>query len=186
MQKTDNPMELEARVAALEKQVAELNADIRLTLLEIEKSLPEKPEPQHNWNRTAWVLALVNLLLAVVLFGNIYLFYPVQEMWNISPTMLNWLRALWLVIAFVWLLLQLYPLGLLLTQEQEDWKKVSWRNALKVAKIRPGLVLILTLFVLLSALINVIMPAAWLIVTLILLVVIASLAVRSVFDARMA
>jgi hypothetical protein len=175
-------MELETRVAELEKQMRELNAEIRQTLIEIEKSLPEKAPLPRNWNRAAWALALVNLLIAAVLLGNASLIAPLQEKFALDPVVWTWLHALWLVIAFVWMLLQLYPLGLLLTQEEREWKQVSWRNAVKVVRARPGLLMLLTLLVLASAVINMFMPAAWLIVTLVLLVGIAGLALRSVLD----
>ncbi|MBI4671092.1 MAG: hypothetical protein HY741_05430 [Chloroflexi bacterium] len=177
-------MELEARVAELEKEVKELKTEIRQTLVEIAATLPEKPAPPRNWNRAAWFLALVNLLMAVVLLGNASLVAPVQQALALSPVVLTWLRALWLVIAFVWLLLQLYPLALLLMQEEREWRKVSWQNALKVVRARPGLLLVLTCLVLLSALINTVMPAAWLLVTLALLVAVAGLALRAVLDLR--
>lgn len=175
-------MELESRVADLERQVAELKTEIHRTLLEIEKTLPEKPAPPRNWNRGAWVLALVNLLMAVVLLGNAYLFAPLQASLGIEPVMMDWMRALWLVIAFVWMLLQLYPLALLLMQQEQDWQHVSWRNALKVMRARPGLLLTLTLLLLVSALIDAVMPAAWLIIVCIVLVLVTAVVLRSVLD----
>lgn len=177
-------MEMEERIQKLEAQVKELQTDIHATLTEISKSLPEKPAHKTNWNRSAWVLALVNLLLAVVLLGNAYLFAPLQEAFQLSPVALTWMRALWLVIALVWLLLQLYPLALLLAEEESDWRHVKWSNALKLVRARPGLLLAVTVLLLLSALINMFMPAAWLLVTLVLLVVIAGLALRSLLDWR--
>lgn len=176
--------QLEVRVAELELEVKELKTEIRRTLAEIAATLPEKPAPPRNWNRAAWVLALVNLLMAVVLLGNAYLFAPLQQAFALSPLALTWLRAVWLVIAFVWMLLQLYPLALLLTQEEREWRRVSWQNALHIVRARPGLILVLTGLVLLSALINTVMPAAWLLLTLALLVAVAGLALRSILDLR--
>ena len=175
-------METEERIQKLEAQVKDLQTNIHETLAEISKSLPEKPARTTNWNRSAWVLALINLLMAVVLLGNAYLFAPLQAAFALSPLALTWLRALWLVIAFVWLLLQLYPLALLLTDAENDWRQVKWSSAFKLMRARPGLLLAVTVLLLLSALINMFMPAAWLLVTLVLLVVIAGLALRSLFD----
>lgn len=178
-------MELEERIRNLEKQVNALNTEIRTTLNEIQKTLPEKPVRVNHWNRTAWVLALVNLLMAVLLLDNSILFTPLLKTFAPYPLVAEWLRSLWLVFAFLWLLFQLYPLALLLTQEEREWKSVSWRNALRMIAARPGLLLVMTLFVLLTVVINAVMPAAWLVITLVLLVAIAGFALRSLVDLRL-
>jgi hypothetical protein len=182
--KKEARMELEQRIKSLEAQVNTLQSDIRQTLGEIQKTLPEKPVRSSNWNRTAWVLAMVNLLVAVLLLDNSLLFAPLLKFFAPYPMAGTWFRALWIVLAFLWLLLQMYPLALLLTQEEREWKSVSWQNALKVVHARPGLMIVLTVFVLITILINAIAPAAWLVITLILLVAVAGLALRSLVDLR--
>lgn len=177
-------MELEERIKNLEKQVNALNTEIRDTLSEISKTLPEKPVRPSNWNRTAWVLALVNLLMAVLLLDNSILFAPLARAFAPSPLLTAWFQSLWLVFAFLWLLFQLYPLALLLMQEEHEWKTVSWRNAVRVVSARPGFMAVVTCLILVMVLINAVLPAAWLIIALILLVAIAGLALRSLVDLR--
>ena len=64
-------MELEQRIETLESEVEILKGEIRRTLLDVQKSLPERPASPSRWRKRAWGLALLNLLLAIVLFTNI-------------------------------------------------------------------------------------------------------------------
>ena len=171
-------MELEQRVQALEEEVKTLKLEIQKTLVEIQESLPEKTATPVRWEKKAWVLALLNILLAVVLFTNISIYIPGSAAFDLDPALASWLRALWVAIAFIWLLLQMYPLALLLTQEDRQWQGIVWRNAVGFFRARPGLWVLLTLVVLVVAIINTIIPAAWLIIALALLVAIASFALR--------
>lgn len=177
-------MGAEERIEQLEAEIKSLKTEIRQTLVEIQKTLPEKPVRQPQWNRSAWVLALINLLMAAVLLVNTQLFGPVTEALALPPVVVTWLHALWLAIAFVWLLLQLYPLALLLTEEEREWRQVSWRNAMNVMRARPGLMMFLTVLVLVTVLINTFLPAAWILVTGALLFAVAGLALRSMLELR--
>lgn len=175
-------MELEQRIQALEEEVKTLKLEIKNTLVEIQESLPEKSVASDRWEKKAWVLALLNILLAIVLFTNIYFFIPDSAAFGLDPTLTSWIRALWVAIAFIWLLLQMYPLALLLEQEDRQWQGVVWRNAMAFFRARPGLWGVLTLVVLVVAIINTIVPAAWLIIALALLVAVASIALRNMFE----
>jgi hypothetical protein len=175
-------MELEQRIQALEEEVKTLKREIKNTLVEIQESLPEKSVASDRWEKKAWALALLNILLAVVLFTNIYFFIPGSAAFGLDPTLSSWIRALWVAIAFVWLLLQMYPLALLLEQEDRQWQGVVWRNARAFFRDRPGLWVLLTLTVLVVAIVNTIIPAAWLIVALALLVAIASFALQNMLE----
>ncbi len=166
-------MELEERVSALEREIKLLKQDIQTTLQAIQQTLPEKPAPTGRWQQKAWVLALLNILLAVALFTNIYLYLPEGSPFNLSPTLAAWLRAFWIAAAFMWLMLQLYPLALLLEQDDRQWQGVVWRNARSYFRARPGLMVGLTLIVLLIAVVNSIFPEMWFVLALILLVVMA-------------
>ena len=123
-------MELEPRVEKLEREVETLRSDIEGTLIAIRESLPEKPTVASRWQKKAWVMALINILMAVALFTNVYLYLPGTLPFAIEPTLLFWLRAFWVALAFIWLLLQMYPLALLLEQEDQQWQGVVWRSAL--------------------------------------------------------
>ena len=175
-------MELEQRIEELERELKSLKLDIAKTLVEIQANLPAQPRAAPRWQSKAWILALVNLLIAVVLFTNIYLYVPGSAPLNLSPTMLSWLHAFWLALAFVWLLLQLYPMALLFEEEDREWQGVVWRNLRGFARARAGLLVALTLVVLIVGIINSFVPALWLIVALALLLAVASIAARNMLD----
>jgi hypothetical protein len=175
-------MELEERMEQLELEMKAMRLDIQKTLVEIRDALPERPSNSSRWQKKAWVLALVNLILAVVLFTNMYLYLPGNMPFDLDPALIGWLRALWLAIAFIWLLLQLYPLALLLEQEDPEWQGVLRRNTNAFVRARPGFLVALTLAVLVIAIVNAVIPAVWLIVALALLVAIGGLAWRNLID----
>jgi hypothetical protein len=170
-------VELEQRVKALEDQVRMLKNDIQGTLADIRVVLPDKPAAPARWQGKAWLLALLNMLVAVTLFTNIYLYVPIAAPFALSPLLHTWLRALWIAVAFVWLLLQMYPLALLLEQENQQWQGLVWRNALGFLRAHPGLMLGLTLVVLVMALLNAVFPAMWFVVGLVILAAVAGVAV---------
>ncbi len=172
-------MEQEERIQALEEEVRNLKLEIGRTLVEIQKTLPDKTAAPMRWEKRAWILALLNILLAVVLFTNVYIYLPDNPLSGINPALASWLRALWIALAFIWLLLQMYPLALLLESEDRQWQGVVWRNALTFLRDRPAALVMLTLGVLVIALINTIFPAAWVMIALMLLVVVASVAAQS-------
>ena len=175
-------MELEERVDALEKQVQVLKFEIQKTLVDIQANLPDKtPEPS-RWEKKAWVLALLNIMMAVVLFANIYVFLPGNAPLGLDVRVVGWMRAVWVAIAFIWLLLQMYPLMLLLEQEDKEWKGVVWRNALAAFRDRPAMWVVLTFVVLVVAAVDTIVPAAWLMIALALLLALATLIVRNMLD----
>lgn len=175
-------MEVEQRIQVLEEEVRTLKLDIQRTLVEIRENLPEKSAPAVKWEKKAWVLALLNILLAVVLFTNVSFFMTGGAAFSLDPTLASWIRALWVAIAFIWLLLQMYPLALLLEQEDRQWQGVVWRNALAFFRARPGLWVLLTLIVLVVAIIDAVVPAAWLIIALALLIAVASFTLRNVLE----
>lgn len=175
-------MDYEQRIEALEHEVRILKNEIQQTLVEIRETLPEKPASTTRWQKQAWVLALLNLLVAVALFTNIYLYIPGSLPFDLSDTLAAWLRAFWVAIAFIWLLLQMYPLALLLEQEDRQRRRVAWRSVAAYLWARPGSVVALTLVVLIVSIINAVIPAAWLGVALILLLIAGSAVVRYGFE----
>jgi len=175
-------MELEHRVEQLEREIATLKTGIEQTLLDIQASLPDKVAPPSRWERRAWILALINILLAVMLFANIYLFLPGSLPLEIPPALTVWLRAFWLALAFVWLILQMYPLALLLEQEDRQWQGVVGRSAAAFVRARPGFLVVLTVVVLVVGIVNSVIPAAWILVSLALLVAVGSIASQSVLQ----
>ena len=175
-------MDMEQRIQALEEEVRTLKLDIQITLVEIRENLPDESAPAVKWEKKAWILALLNILLAVVLFTNISFFVSGGEAFGLSSTVSSWIRALWVAIAFAWLLLQMYPLAMLLGQEDQQWQGVIWRNALTFLRTRPAFWVLLTLILLVVAIINTVVPAAWLIIALTLIVAVASFVVRNMLE----
>lgn len=175
-------MELEDRVENLEREVKTLKSEIQATLNEIQETLPKKTTRASRWQAKAWVLSLINLLIAVALFANIYLYLPGSDSFGIDPSLFLWLRALWLALALIWLLLQLYPLALLFEEDDNQWKGVMLRNAAAFLHIPASFWVVLTLAVLIVAIINSFIPAAWLVVTLAILVGVVGVALRNVLD----
>jgi len=161
-------MDLEQRVEELEREVRALKSDIQGTLIDIREALPDKPAPASNWQTRAWVLALLNVLVAVSLFTNIYLYVPGLLPVATNEVLAAWLRAFWIAIAFVWLLLQLYPLALLLEQEDRQQRSVAWRSATAYLRARPGVLAVATFAVLVAAIVNTVLPEAWLVIALLL------------------
>ncbi|MBI5565045.1 MAG: hypothetical protein HY870_09125 [Chloroflexi bacterium] len=173
-------MELEERIKALELEVKALKSDIQQTLHDIQQTLPEKPVPVNRWQHKAWVLALLNMLLAMALFSNLYLYFPNDSPFDLNPVLAAWLRAFWIALAFIWLMLQLYPLALLLEQEDQQWQGVVWRNAKAYLKAHPGTLVLITLGVLLISIVNSVFPAIWIVITLVMLIATGWLLVQAV------
>jgi len=170
--------QMQQRIDALEREVKTLKGEIQHTLVEIQKNLPERNTTAARWQKKAWLLAIVNMFIAIVLFSNIYLYLPGSLPWTMDPTIAVFLRAFWIALAFVWLVLQLYPLALLLEQQDPEWQELAWRNAAGFFRNRPDVLVLLTVVVLLVALVNTVIPAAWLVIALMLLLVAGSAAVR--------
>jgi hypothetical protein len=175
-------MEMEQRIETLELEVKTLKNEINKTLVEIQATLPEKPVNPSRWQRKAWALALLNMLVAVTLFTNIYLYLPGSAPFYINPALEAWLRAFWIAVAFMWLLLQMYPLAMLLEQEDHQLQGIVWRNATGYLSAHPGLILGLTLVVLGVALVNSVFPALWFVVGLVLLIIAGAVAAQRLLE----
>lgn len=170
-------MELEQRVETLEHEMDSLRSDIRRNLLVIRDELGEESVGARGWQRRAWVLALLNMLVATTLFINSYLCTPDNTPFEVSPASMLWLRASWVVMAFLWLILQMYPLALLLEQENRGLR-ATLRKAVVLFVDRPGLTVVLILLVLAVAAISVLLPALWLLVVLATFAFVFGMAVR--------
>jgi hypothetical protein len=156
-------MELENRVEALERETATLKTEIRQTLLNVQANLVDRQAARSQWQRRAWVLSMLNLLLAIALFANIR-FYASGNLPAGDPLLGAWLRALWLALAFLWLLLQMYPLALLLSQGDTASREAAWHNTAKLFVSKPGLTLALTLVVVALSIVSALFPSLWLVV----------------------
>jgi len=171
-------VELQHRVETLEHEMEVLKGEIRGTLLDVQQNLSQKPATPSRWQKRAWGLALLNILLAVTLFTNIRFYTSDDDPFGIGSPLSTWLRAFWVALAFVWLILQMYPLALLLDQESKQSRELAWRNAATLFMSNPGQTLALTLFVLAVAVVSMLFPAAWFLITLALLAMVCINMVR--------
>ena len=171
----ERAVELEQRVEGLEREVGVLKSEIRATLLEVQEELVREVGPTSTdsaqWRKRAWVLALLNTLLAVTLFSTVRV-YASGEPFGLDSWVMPWLRGFYVALTFVWLLLQLYPVALLLQEEDGASREIAWRNAGKAFASNPGLTLGVTVAVLGAAAISALFPPVWFAVVAVLLVVV--------------
>lgn len=178
-------MELEYKVDQLEQELTLLKAEIEGTLLDIRKVVSVNPSRPTAWRKRAWVLALLNVLVATTLFTNIRWFAP-DSAAPVGTPLGPWLRAMWVAVTFVWLILQMYPLALLLDQEDARPREVAWRNAAALFRSNPGLTTALTMLVLAIAIISMLFPSLWLLATAGLFVIVSAYAAMNVVRLRQA
>jgi len=164
-------MELEKRVEKLEHETDILKSEIKRTLLDVQRNLLEQPTRTSRWQKSAWGLALLNVLMAITLFANIRLYEIDKTSSEISSTWDSWLRAFWIALAFLWMILQMYPLALLLEEEDQQLRGVALRNAVGLLVSNPALTVLLTLMVLIVAVVSMLFPPAWFIVMVALLII---------------
>lgn len=124
----------------------------------------------------AWGLALLNIVVAGVIFTNIRFYTPGTVPFDISPNLGLWIQALFVGVALLWLFIQMYPMALLL--EQEDQRlRVALRNAAVLLITNPGFTIVLFLLLLVVAAISTVFPVLWFLITVALLAVVCNKAV---------
>ena len=162
-------MELEDRVEVLERELTELKRDLQQTLLAIQHCIKQEPDGLTRWKNRAWVLALLNTLVAITLFANIRL-YPAGSAIAANSRLVPWLRGLWIVSALFWLILQIYPLALLLESQSRRPQAAAWRSTTAFFLSNPGLTITLALAALIVAAIGAVFPPMWFVVMVVLFV----------------
>jgi len=129
----------------------------------------------------AWGLALLNILVAVILFTNIRFYTPANVPFDISPSVSQWIQAFFVGVALLWVIVQMYPLALLF--EQEDQRlRVALRNAAVLLITNPGFTIVLLLLLLIVAAISTAIPLLWFVVTLALFAVVCNRAVLHLLE----
>jgi hypothetical protein len=123
----------------------------------------------------AWGLALLNILVAVIVFTNARFYTPEVAPFEISPTVSTWVSGFFIAVGFLWAVLQMYPLAVLL--EQEDQRLlVALRNSVVLFIVNPGFTIVLALLMLLVAAVSMFLVIPW-IVALALFAVVCNKAV---------
>jgi uncharacterized membrane protein YesL len=129
-------------------------------------------------------LALLNMLLAITLFANIR-FYALDDLpFDLGPTMGPWVRGFWLALACLWMILQMYPLALLLEQEQQQRRRAALSNVVTFLASNPGYTILLTLAVLIVAIVSAFFPVLWFVVIFVLFGTVCNRVVRHVLNMR--
>jgi len=129
----------------------------------------------------AWGLALLNILVAIIVLTNIRFYTAGNAPFAINPTVSLWIRAFWVAVGFLWLILQMYPMALLL--EQEDQRlRVALRNTGVLFIANPGFTLVLALLLLIVGVISTFLPMLWFLVTPALLAVVCNKAVLHLLE----
>ena len=125
----------------------------------------------------AWALALMNLVIIGTLVINLRFYAPGVAPFEINENLSFLIRAFWFSLTIVWVVLQMYPLALLL--EQSDQRlRVALRNAFVLLFAHPGFSLVLVILIVIVSAISTLIPALWALVSLAFLGVLCNKAVR--------
>lgn len=125
----------------------------------------------------AWALAGINIGVIVTLVLNIWFYQPGRPPLNLGDTASLMIRAFWTSLLVIWAFLQMYPLALLM--EQEDQRvRLALRNALVLLAANPGFSLLLGLILVVLIAVSVLIPALLALISLAVVAVACNKAVR--------
>jgi len=112
----------------------------------------------------AWRLALLNVLVAVILLTNIWFYGQENIPFALNENVKMWIQAFFAVAGTLWLLYQMYPLAMLLEQEnQRLW--LALRNAAAVLLVNPIFTIVFGLLLLIVAAVSTFLPILWFLIT---------------------
>jgi uncharacterized membrane protein YesL len=125
----------------------------------------------------SWALAGINIGIIVTLGFNIWFYRPDISPFNLGDTASLMIRAFWTSILVIWVFLQLYPLAMLM--EQEDQRvRLALRNSLVLLAAHPGFSLLLGIIVLVLLAVSVLIPALLALISLAIVAVTCNKAVQ--------
>ena len=128
----------------------------------------------------AWGLALLNILVAVILYVNFRFYTPGIVPFEIGEPLSAWIRGFFVATGLLWLILQMYPMAMLL--EQKDQRlRVALRNSAVLFITDPGFTILLALLLVLIAVASTFFVIPW-IVTLALFAVVCNKAVLHLLE----
>ena len=129
----------------------------------------------------AWGLALLNLVVVAILYANFRFYTPGTGPFQINANVSMWIRAIFVGVAMVWSIIQMYPLALLL--EQVDQRlRVALRNAAVLFVANPGFTILLLLLLLIVVVISTVLPVLWVLFSLGLVAVVCNQAVLHLLE----
>ncbi len=121
-------------------------------------------EGMRRYAGPAWGLALLNLLVILVLLTNLRFYTPGLVPFDLHPALSLGIRGVVISLLALWSLVQLYPLALLL--EQEDRRlRVALRNAAVLFVTNPLFTAALGLLLLGVAVVSTALVLPWVLVT---------------------
>lgn len=122
-------------------------------------------------------LALTNLLVLAILLSNVWFYTPSNNPFNLGPSVSLVIRMLFLILTALWLAYQMYPMALLL--EQEDQRlRVAFRNAGVLFITRAGFTILLALVLAIVIAISTYLIAPLFLLTLSFVAVVCNQAVK--------
>ncbi|MCX7681354.1 MAG: DUF624 domain-containing protein [Anaerolineae bacterium] len=110
-------------------------------------------------------LALLNVLVLVIVYTNIRFYTPEVAPFKISREVSAWISVFFTLTGLIWLMIQMYPMALLLEQEDER-VRIALRNAAFLTGLKPGFTLLLFVTLVLIGIVSLLLPILWPLVTL--------------------
>ncbi len=129
----------------------------------------------------AWRLALINILVLVVIYTNIRFYTPGVAPFKINQSVSTWISTFFTLTGIVWLMIQMYPMALLLEQEDER-VRLALRNAAFLTALKPGFTLLLFVALVLIAIVSSLITILWVLVTLSFFAVLCNKAVLHLLE----
>jgi uncharacterized membrane protein YesL len=125
----------------------------------------------------SWALAGINIAVIVTLVLNILFYRPGVPPLNLGETASLMIRAFWTSLLVIWVFLQMYPLALLL--EQDDQRvRLALRNSLILLAAHPGFSLVLGIILLVVLAVSTVIPALLALISMAVVGVTCNMAVR--------
>jgi hypothetical protein len=129
----------------------------------------------------AWGLALLNILVILLVVTNVRFYTPDVAPFDISQNASMWVRGLFIAAGFLWIAMQMYPMALLL--EQDDQRlRVALRNTAVLFVANPGFTIVLLILLAVVAIISTLLTIPWILLTLALFGVICNKAVLHLLE----
>ncbi|NLE44736.1 MAG: YesL family protein [Chloroflexi bacterium] len=125
----------------------------------------------------SWAFTFINLVVFLLLYVNFTFYAPEVPPFNLRPEISLWVRMFVIVIGALWLCLQMYPMAMLMEQDEQKIL-LALRNSAILLFANPGFSLVLALLLLLLAAASTLLPALWAMITLALFAVICAGAVQ--------
>jgi uncharacterized membrane protein YesL len=125
----------------------------------------------------AWALAGINIGVIATLGLNIWFYQAGRPPLNLGDTVSLMIRAFWTSLLVIWVFLQMYPMALLI--EQEDQRiRLALRNSLILLAGHPGFSLLFGVLLLVLIAASTVIPALLALISLAIVAVACNKAVR--------